>query len=464
MVADARRGQGAGGLRGPLEPSGVSDHLDVVLAHVGHFHDLADEQFPLDLLQLATDLRSAGLRVECLKTPDVIRLTDAQLRELFQMARPRIVMLHVGAENRDAAARLGADVRSWLPDTRVLACGPLAADTPFERQDMQAVADSLLEGRPRARFPAHEMVGVRPRLPIRAGARPVSQVVAEATHDLQTYAARVLDFIDDDLLADPAWATDLARSLSGLQENAPRRFAFTCRGASADPSLLRALAEAGLAQLVLPGGVDPEPTLHASRDIVVLARVPDLACLPLLARFPGVFECEALPNGTDFEARVARKALDDAMAAEMRRHAESIRRPMVERHLSWGRELGLATRWLRDVLSRAPILESWSLLRLSPRFRTVHEVDDVADWYPMRVDEKRTYSPAGWLLLPGWFRKLYLRGSRERRIYELSAGKLRTRDVARELAPDAPVQQTIECELLPLYRRLDRTYHVLLYH
>jgi hypothetical protein len=85
----------------------------------------------------------------------------------------------------------------------------------------------------------------------------------------------------------------------------------------------------------------------------------------------------------------------------------------------------------------------------------------------MRVIEKRLYSKEGWLRLPGHFRNRILKHRLDINIYEYSSGKLTAGEIARLVIKENGLSikedEFLHTVMVPFYRRLEKTQHVLFY-
>jgi len=160
---------------------------------------------------------------------------------------------------------------------------------------------------------------------------------------------------------------------------------------------------------------------------------------------------------------------DAAVDQELWRLGETLPPEVVFRHFDWAHAHRMPTMWFMRALSKVQILAEYDFLRRSPRYARLADIPraDFLHWVPQRPIEKRTYTRSGRLLLPGWFRKLYLTHPEEKSIYELSAGKLRMRDVAEEIRrlhrPAATLDEVVRNVLIPTFEKLERTFHIAFY-
>lgn len=156
--------------------------------------------------------------------------------------------------------------------------------------------------------------------------------------------------------------------------------------------------------------------------------------------------------------------------AEMRKMAPSLPPERVRRHFDLARKHGIITFWLQFVLTGSEAVETFLSLSESPRFGTLARVEEGKSdsWIPMRTVEKLTYSSDGQeILLTGSFRRQSLKDEAEKLIYRLSAGKLSLTEIAEEvqrgLLPDLSREEILRERMLPLYRRLEKSFHIIFY-
>ena len=169
------------------------------------------------------------------------------------------------------------------------------------------------------------------------------------------------------------------------------------------------------------------------------------------------------------EIRALGTEFENVVMAEMWKLGPRIPRHLVAAHFGWAKRFSMMTMWYLRVLSRASVLEEYFRLLSGARFRPLDEVpaDRLLDWFPMRVIERRRYTKSGRLQVGGWFRNIYLVDPIDRTIYELSAGKLRLREIAQEVqslhCPHHALDEIVRGRMLTLYRRLEQSYHVIFF-
>jgi radical SAM superfamily enzyme YgiQ (UPF0313 family) len=156
--------------------------------------------------------------------------------------------------------------------------------------------------------------------------------------------------------------------------------------------------------------------------------------------------------------------------AEMRKMAPSLSPERVRQHFELARKFKTFTFWLQFILSGLEAVENYLSLSESPRFGTLVRAGDgdPGSWIPMRTVEKLTYSSDGTeIMLTGSYRRQSLKDEVEKLVYRLSAGKLSFREIAGEikkrLLPELSADEIIWDRMLPLYRKLEKSFHVIFY-
>jgi len=155
---------------------------------------------------------------------------------------------------------------------------------------------------------------------------------------------------------------------------------------------------------------------------------------------------------------------------EMRRIAMSMDPMMMERHFTWAIRYKMHTLYYLQVFPGAPILESYFNIKKSSKFRRLSDIpaDELGEWFPLRISEKRGYSADGRVLeLAGYFKKVTISRPEEQQVYEYSAGKMTILEIAGRLCAGSPggltQDEAVRRIMVPLYRRLEKSYHVIFY-
>lgn len=160
----------------------------------------------------------------------------------------------------------------------------------------------------------------------------------------------------------------------------------------------------------------------------------------------------------------------DEVEREMKKIAITMDPAMMERHFMWAIRYKMHTLYYLNVFSQAPILESYFSFKKSSKFKRLTDVpdDQLREHFPLRIMEKRLYRDGGAVIdLPGYFRKVTIRSAAERTVYEYSAGKMNIGEIAEasivDLKSNLSCDEFIRSVMLPLYRRLERSYHIVFY-
>jgi radical SAM superfamily enzyme YgiQ (UPF0313 family) len=175
-------------------------------------------------------------------------------------------------------------------------------------------------------------------------------------------------------------------------------------------------------------------------------------------------ETESLDTG---KMRALEEMFSTRLLRAMRKNAKRLSPESLEHHFRWAREYRMHTSWYQRLLMGSELFENYFMFKVSTRFRAFKEIppDEFILWRPMRTIEKRIYRPDGRMLLPGWFTKLHLSNPGEILAYEYSSGKLTAGEIAERLARElgtSPLEAQRRI-MEPLYRRLERTQHIIFY-
>jgi hypothetical protein len=141
---------------------------------------------------------------------------------------------------------------------------------------------------------------------------------------------------------------------------------------------------------------------------------------------------------------------------------------MMERHFTWAIRYKMHTLYYLRIFPEAPILESYFNIKKSARFRRLSDIpdDELGKWFPLRISEKRSYTADGKSIeLPGYFKKITITRPEEQLVYEYSAGKMNIQEIAGCVSAGIPGAVTrdevVGRIMLPLYKRLEKSYHIL---
>jgi radical SAM superfamily enzyme YgiQ (UPF0313 family) len=170
------------------------------------------------------------------------------------------------------------------------------------------------------------------------------------------------------------------------------------------------------------------------------------------------------------DIRAMEREFLDEIGKEMRKVAIAMDPAMMERHFNWALRYKMHTLYYLNVFMQAPILESYFSIKKSAKFRRLQDIpeDQLTEHFPLRIMEKRLYSNGGDVIeLPGYFRKVTIRSAAERTVYEYSAGKMNIGEIAdasiADLKSDLSRDEFIRSVMLPLYRRIEKSYHIVFY-
>jgi anaerobic magnesium-protoporphyrin IX monomethyl ester cyclase len=155
---------------------------------------------------------------------------------------------------------------------------------------------------------------------------------------------------------------------------------------------------------------------------------------------------------------------------EMKRVAMRLDPSMMEKHFMWAMRYKMHTLYYLNVFSEAPILESYFAIKKSAKFKRLKDIPDMElnEWFPLRIMERRSYERGGGCLeLPGYFTKVRIKKDDEIAVYEYSAGKMNIGQLAERIRseshPSMTSDEVISTIILPLYRKLEKSYHIIFY-
>lgn len=177
--------------------------------------------------------------------------------------------------------------------------------------------------------------------------------------------------------------------------------------------------------------------------------------------------CATLELSID-QVREHQRIFLEEVNKEMKRIALDMNPSMMEKHFIWALNYKMFTLYQILMVGAAPILEDYFTVKRSTKFRRLADVpdDQLRDWLPLRILEKRTYRN-GAIELPGYFKKLRLTKPDEILVYEYSAGKMTICEIARRVIAEKKLSLTedevIRSMILPLYRKLEKSYHIIFY-
>lgn len=168
------------------------------------------------------------------------------------------------------------------------------------------------------------------------------------------------------------------------------------------------------------------------------------------------------------------RQLSPRFEAELSLHMEKlipkIPRELLKAHFDWGRDYWIMTQWYLSFLRKREALEEYFNYMRSPRFATLSEIprEEILEWVPQRTVEKRRYSKDGQrILLPETTRKVRLQKPKEKLIYELSSGKLTIDRLLDEYIEETGSRLSreviLESIVIPIFQKLEETYHVVFY-
>jgi anaerobic magnesium-protoporphyrin IX monomethyl ester cyclase len=153
----------------------------------------------------------------------------------------------------------------------------------------------------------------------------------------------------------------------------------------------------------------------------------------------------------------------------MLRALPKIPRKLLFLHYLWMEKYGSFTLWYNLILSKLETIRSYFKYLRIPRFKSLDKIpeSELPFWKPMRVMQTIFFNPDGTISLPPSTYNLTLKDREEILAYELSTGKLNLAEIAErikhDLLPEKNENEIISNVLIPLYHRLDQTYHVLFY-
>lgn len=141
----------------------------------------------------------------------------------------------------------------------------------------------------------------------------------------------------------------------------------------------------------------------------------------------------------------------------------------VERHFYMNKKYFL-TSFYYQVMSSIPIMSDYFDLKKSRAFYRLDDVlqTDVKSWYPMRLIQDRPFHPDGdGYVLAKFLDPVFITDPAEMAVYDYASGKFPIGWIAQILAEKLPGNRTpdevIENVMIPLYRRLEKTYHIIFY-
>ena len=105
----------------------VSPQLDVMLIHQESFYVIDGYQVNLGVLSLGAALSQHGYRVRVMSNMDLYLLRNSQIERIFRGMRPAIVGFYTMTDNIHHVVRLAKRIKQWLPQSRIIAGGPLAS-------------------------------------------------------------------------------------------------------------------------------------------------------------------------------------------------------------------------------------------------------------------------------------------------------------------------------------------------
>jgi len=154
-----------------------------------------------------------------------------------------------------------------------------------------------------------------------------------------------------------------------------------------------------------------------------------------------------------------------AMADNLHR----IPRDLIQKHFLWAERYKIYSLWYLYFLNKMGAVRNYFKFLKSPKFRSFDEIPlkELGRWRPMRVQEERDYSPDGSLKLPYSVCKGIIFDPGEILAYELCSGKLTVRDAVSRFCHERNIKGN-ESEVyanifIPMFRRLDKSYHIVFF-
>jgi anaerobic magnesium-protoporphyrin IX monomethyl ester cyclase len=161
------------------------------------------------------------------------------------------------------------------------------------------------------------------------------------------------------------------------------------------------------------------------------------------------------------------KEFNQEVKAAMLELAPQLPFATVAQHFKWA-SYGMYSYWYQLIFPYAPILKDYFSYRLSPNFKRLEAIplEDLNNWYPLRILKIKEYDKQGRLVLSGFYHNLYLCDPLELYIYDLSSGKLTLKEII-ELVQDktgGEIETILKELLLPFYHKLEDHYQIIFYH
>jgi radical SAM superfamily enzyme YgiQ (UPF0313 family) len=169
---------------------------------------------------------------------------------------------------------------------------------------------------------------------------------------------------------------------------------------------------------------------------------------------------------TKASMRGVKRRFDSEMRKAITKSLPAIPRSLLQLYYRWGERNVHYSQIYPDYLVQLQATKQYFKYLESPRFQTINKIhpEEIDKWYPMRVIEHTEYNEDGSIPLSNSVINVTLTELEEKIIYELSSGKLNIKQLAEELKAklnlNNGVSEIIQNKLMPIFKKLDKTYHL----
>ena len=270
------------------------DKLDVLLIHCDLFYEMEFSSGSMGMVYIATNLVNEGYKTDIIGTPQLYNWSLNKTGREIKRKNPSIIGFYTISDNFEQVLDFAEKIKTWLPNTKIIAGGPLAAALEDEMLShkcfdmvcvgegehlMVKLCDVLIKNKGNIKDiegliyrENDKIIKTRPANPIenldslpfphekffkgqqvfqvvsgrgcpykctfcfQAGHgltfrfRSAENVTKEITGLLDRYPFVGFDFIDDAFIMNPQRCREIAESLKEYREKTRRDFIFFCQG------------------------------------------------------------------------------------------------------------------------------------------------------------------------------------------------------------------------------------------
>jgi anaerobic magnesium-protoporphyrin IX monomethyl ester cyclase len=167
------------------------------------------------------------------------------------------------------------------------------------------------------------------------------------------------------------------------------------------------------------------------------------------------------------DLRKAITEINQEISCSLKKNVKNISRDMLMKLVEWYADYDVTTLWSNFIINNRLLTDYYNRV-MKKRYKIFSDIpsEKLLQWYPERVIDARCYSEDGnKLILPeGIDGVIILDNPDDILIYELASGKLTVKNMISEFKKDKNIdfsdEEILEKFFIPLFKRLDQSYHV----